>query len=353
LNLQRDVAEAIAQQIRIELTPRQQARLSAARAVDPEAYEAYLRGRFYLTTGFTMLQPLTTAKRYFEDAIRRDPQFASAYGGLADSYSYLAFSHHLSPELAYRPAEAAVHKALELDDSLGSPHTTLAMLSWLYEWDLPAADREFQYAIALAPSDGCAHASYALYLAFAGRRAEALAEVTKSRELDPSSSFSTTETAVYYLLRDYAGLIEASRRGVASDPNEWFDHYALGLGYEGTGKPDQAIPEYQKAIAMSDNEQEPVTALAHAYAVIGKRVEAKKMLDDLERKSKHSYVSPYLIATIYAGLGDKDKAIEFLEKAYQERSMDLSWNLRTDLRIDNLRLEPRFAALARRVGFPD
>jgi tetratricopeptide (TPR) repeat protein len=123
---------------------------------------------------------------------------------------------------------------------------------------------------------------------------------------------------------------------VASDPNEWDEHYALGVGYEGSGKLAEAIPEYQKAVEMSDGDQEPTAALAHAYAVIGKRVEAEKMLRDLERKSKDGYVSPYLIATIYAGLADKDKAFEFLEKAYQQRSLDISWNLRADLRIDNL-----------------
>jgi len=151
LNLQREMAQAIAQQIRVELTPRQQARLSSARAVNPEAYEAYLRGRFYLTTGFTMKQPLNTAKSYFEESIRKDPEFALPYGGLADSYSYLAFFHHLSPEHAYRSASEAIHKALELDDSLGGPHTTLALLSWRYEWDLATAEREFNYAIAQAP----------------------------------------------------------------------------------------------------------------------------------------------------------------------------------------------------------
>jgi tetratricopeptide (TPR) repeat protein len=139
---------------------------------------------------------------------------------------------------------------------------------------------------------------------------------------------------------------------VVSDPNEWIEHYFLGVGYEGTGKRLEAIPEYLKAVAMSHGDQDPTASLAHAYAVIGRRAEAEKILRDLERKSKSDYVSPYMIATIYAGLGDKDRAFEFLEKAYQERCWDIAWALKPDLRIDNLRSDPRFQALLRRVGFP-
>jgi tetratricopeptide (TPR) repeat protein len=352
LTLQREMAQAIAQQIRIQLTPQQQARFRSAPAVNPEAYEAYLRGRFYLTNEFTKPQALKTAQRYFEESIQKDPGFALAYAGLADSYTYLGLFHGASPEFAYRSAEKAIHKALELDDSIGEAHDTLGLLSWRYKWDWDAAEREFTRAIALAPSYSCAHEDYSEYLSFLGRRAEALAEIAKSIELDPGPSFAITESGAYYQLRDYEGLVEASRKGVASDPNEWLEHYYLGVGYEGTGKLLEAISEYQKAIEMSDGDQDPTAALAHAYALIGRRAKAEKILRDLERKSKRGYVSPYMIATIYAGLGDKDRAFEFLEKAYQERSWDIVWALRADLRIDNLRSDLRFPALLRRVGFP-
>jgi TolB-like protein/DNA-binding winged helix-turn-helix (wHTH) protein/Tfp pilus assembly protein PilF len=352
LTLQREMAQAIAQQIRIQLTPQQQARFRSAPAVNPEAYEAYLRGRFYLTNEFTKPQALKTAQRYFEESIQKDPGFALAYAGLADSYTYLGLFHGASPEFAYRSAEEALRKALELDDSIGEAHDTLGLLSWRYKWDWDAAEREFNRAIALAPSYSCAHEDHSEYLSFLGRRAEALAEIAKSSELDPGPSFAITESGAYYQLRDYEGLVEASRKGVASDPNEWLEHYYLGVGYEGTGKLLEAISEYQKAIEMSDGDQDPTAALAHAYALIGRRAEAEKILRDLERKSKGGYVSPYLIATIYAGLGDKDRAFEFLEKAYQERSWDIVWALRADLRIDNLRSDLRFPALLRRVGFP-
>ena len=140
---------------------------------------------------------------------------------------------------------------------------------------------------------------------------------------------------------------------MALEPNEWLHHYFLGVGYEGLGKRLEAIPEYQKAIETSRGDQDPTAALAHIYAVLGRRADAEKILRDMERKSKSSYVSSYMIATIYAGLDNKDKAFEFLEKAYQQRSWDISWQIKSDLRIDNLRSDPRFKNLIRRIGIPN
>src|SRR6266513_2269859 len=323
IGLQNEVAQAIAQQVRAQLTPQQQARLRSARLVNPEAYEAYLKGRYYLSNQFTMVQPLNMAKGYFEESIRKDPGFALAYSGLADSYVYLAFyGHGQSPDRAYSSAKGALHKALELDDSIGETHDTLGLLSWRFEWNWEAAEREFNHAIALAPSYSCAHEDRAVYLSFIGRRADALAEIAKSNELDPGPSSAMTESAAYYQLRDYQSLVEASRRGMLSSPNEWTEHYNLGVGYEGTVL--EAISEYQKAIEISNGDHDATASLAHAFAVIGRRAEAEKILHDFERKSKSGYVSPYMMATIYAGLGERDKAFEFLERAYQERSLDIS-----------------------------
>ncbi len=352
LRLQSEVAQAIAQQVRAQLTPQQQAQLRSAPAVNPEAYEAYLRGRYYLSNQFTMAQPLNLAKSYFEESVRKDPGFALANSGLADSYVYLAFfgQGQLSPDRAYRSAKEALAKALELDDSIGEAHDTLGLLSWRFEWDWDAAEREFNRAIALAPSYSCAHEDRSIFLSFTGRRAEALAEVAESKELDPGPSSAMAESGAYYQLRDYKSLVEASRRAVVSNPNEWVEHNNLGVGYEGTGKLLEAISEYQKAIEMSNGDQDATASLAHAYAAIGRRAEAEKILRDLMQKSKSAYVSPYVIATIYAGLGDKDRAFEFLKKAYQERSLEISWHIKADLRIDNLRSDPRFQNLLRRVG---
>jgi len=352
MSLQSEVTEAIAQQVRAQLTPQQQVQFRSARPVNPEAYDAYLRGRFYFTTGFTKPDSLKKAQRHFEESIQKDPGFALAYAGLADTYVYLAFSGKLPRDPAYRSAKQALGKALELDDTIGEAHDTLGVLNWRFDWNWDAAEREFNRAIALAPSYSCAHEDRAIYLGFTGRRAEALAEITKINQLDSGPSSAMAESAAYYELRDYPSLIEASRRGVLSDPNDWFQHYYLGVGYEGTGKLLDAISEYQKAIEMSDGDQGATLSLAHAYLAVGKRAEGENLLRGLERESKNAYVSPYMIATIYAGLGQKDRAFEFLEKAYLERALDLSWFLKADPRIDSLRSDPRFQSLLRRVGSP-
>jgi len=352
LNLQREVAEAVTRQIRITLTPEQEARLNAPRTVDPEAYEAYLRGRYYLSTQFTLEQPLLQAKSYFEQSIQRDPGFAPAYSGLADAFLYLAISRNLPQETALQSAHEALNKALQLDDSIGEAHDTLGLISWQHDWNLQAAEREFDQAIALAPSYPCAHEDRAEFLAFLGRHAEAIAELSRINQIDFGPSAAMTEAGVYFQLRDYRNLLEASRSGVASFPNEWVEHEFLGIGYEGTGKLPEAISEYQKAVQLSSGDQGARASLAHAFAAIGNKSDAEKILRDLEQKSIKSYVSPYVLATIYASLGEKDRAFQYLEKAYNERSLDLSSNLKADLRIDSLRSDRRFQDLARRVGLP-
>jgi TolB-like protein/DNA-binding winged helix-turn-helix (wHTH) protein len=352
LRLQSDVAQAIAQQVRAQVSPQQQVRFRSARAVDPQAYEAYLQGRFYMTNVFSTPRELNNARHYFEEAIKKDPGFALAYSGLADSYTYSAIFRQLPADVAYRSAKEAIRKALELDDSIGEAHDTLALLSWRYDWDWATTEKELNQAIALAPSYSCAHEDRAGYLSLTGRRDEALVELKKSIELDPGPSSSLTEAGVYFHMRDFARLVDASRQGVTSNPNEWLEHYYLGIGYEGTGKRIEAISEYQKAVELSDGDQDAIASLAHAYAGIGKVAEAKKILRDLEQKSKTSYISPYIIAAIYAGLHDKDKAFLFLEKAYRERSLEISWSLKADLRFDNLHSDSRFESLLRRIGFP-
>lgn len=354
LNLQREVAQAITQQIRIELTPQQQARLGAGRSVNPQAYEDYLRGRYYLTNQFTMAKPLNMAKSYFEDAIQKDPGFAPAYAGLGDSYLFLTIfgRGQLTVDQGYRAAKQALSKAVELDETIGEAHDTLGTLSWQFERNWDAADREYSRAIELAPSYSCAHEDRALFLSYMGRRTDALAEVTKSREIDPSISSVLTESGVYYLLRDYDRLVEVSLRGVASNPTEWSEHLYLGTGYEATGKRLEAIVEYQKAIELSDGDPGATAALAHAYVGMGKRTEAGKILRDLEQKSETGHASEYAIATIYAGLSEKDKAFEFLEKAHRVKSLDLNWSINADFRLDSLRSDTRFQTLARQVGVP-
>lgn len=180
-----------------------------------------------------------------------------------------------------------------------------------------------------------------------------MAELAKARELDPLNPGALQyEAVINYYLRNYQGLIEASRRYAASYSNNWLAHYWLGVGYEGSGQTLQAIPEYQKAVELSQGDEDPTAALAHAYAATGKKPDAQRILHDLQSRAEINYISPYMVATIYASLGDKDKAFEYLERAYQERSSDLPYFLRADFRIDNLRSDPRFQELLRRMNFP-
>jgi TolB-like protein/DNA-binding winged helix-turn-helix (wHTH) protein len=348
LKLQGEVADAIAQQVRAQLSPQQHAQIRLAHAVNPEAYDAYLRGRLYFVNEFTKPDSLKKAQHHFEESIQKDPNFALAYAGLADTYVYLAFAGALPRDQAYGLAKESLAKAMELDDNIGEEYDTLGLLSWKFDWDWNAADREFNRALALAPSYSCAHEDRAVFLAFMGRRAEALDEIAKIHQLDSGFSSAITESETYYELRDYEELVEASKRGLLLDPRDWNQHYFLGAGYEQTGKPQEAIAEYKKA--MADGAEDAAVALAHAYSAAGNKSEAQEILRDLERKSNETYIAPYTMATIYAGLGQNDKAFEFLEKAYAEKSLDISDSLKSDHLLDGLRPDPRFQSLLRRMG---
>jgi TolB-like protein/DNA-binding winged helix-turn-helix (wHTH) protein/Tfp pilus assembly protein PilF len=349
LKLQGEVANAIAGQVRAQLTPTQQALIRRAAAVDPAAYDAYLKGRLYFVNEFTKPDSLRKAQQYFEVSIEKDPKFALAYAGLADTYVYLAFAGALQKDQAYKSAKEALAKALELDDTIGEAHDTLGVLSWRFDWDWDAAEREFDRALALAPSYSCAHEDRAIFLAFRGRRAEALDEIEKIDQLDYGFSSANVESITYYALRDYPRLIEASKRGLILDSRNSFQHYLLGVGYEGVGDLQQAIPEYKKTIEISSGFDLAAVALAHADSALGKKAEAEKILRDLEHKEKETSVSPYTMATVYATLGENDKALEFLEKACSGKSLDITLFLQTDFALDGLRSDPRFQSLLRRI----
>ncbi len=347
LKLQEEVAGAIARQVRAQITPALQKQMSRAGAVNPAAYDAYIQGHLYFTTEFTKPASLRKAQHLFEDAIREDPDYAPAYAELADTYVFLAYYGAMPKEQAYAAATKLVAKAMELDDSVGAAWDTLGELKWNFDWDWDAADRAFNRAIALAPSYSCAHEDRAVFLAFLGRRSEALAEIAKIDQLDSGLSSALSESDAYFELRDYADLIEAARRGLILDPKDSSQHYYLGAGYEGTGRFQDAIAEYQKAMETSDDPRLAV-ALAHAWAAAGEKSKAEKMLRRLEHDAK-AMASPYTMATIYAGLGENDRALESLNKVCREKSLGAGW-IGCDLLLDSLRSDPRFQDLLRRVG---
>lgn len=349
LKLQGDVAEAVAQQVRVQVGPEQRARLRSAPLVNPRAYDDYLKGRYAELAGTQA--GLRQAESYFEESIREDPHFALAYAGLADCYVDLGDYRWLSPKDSYRQANTAVQKALELDPGLSEAHSTVGMLNWHYTWDWQTAERELRSAVALDNNYVEGHQSLAWYLAWSGRPGEARSEFEKMRTLDPSyPTLPIDESSVYYHQRDYKSLIEASQKSTIASPGAWVTHYFLGVGYEGSGHPAQAIPEYQQAVELSQGDSDTEAGLAYVYANTGRRDEAQKILGEFQRKSKDRYVSPYMIAVIYAGLGQNDRAFDFLEQAYQERSSDLPYFMKADLRMDSLRSDPRFENLLQRVG---
>jgi TolB-like protein/DNA-binding winged helix-turn-helix (wHTH) protein/Flp pilus assembly protein TadD len=352
LRLQSDVAQAITQQVRAQLTPELKQQFSGTKPVDPKAYDAYLKGRYYLyNQDFTDPLVLNQAKANFEEATRRDPTFSSAYSGLAETYLGLVWfgRGQIASTDGYRSARNLIQKALELDANNGEAYNALGELTWHADLDFTAAERLFDRSLALAPSFSCAHEDRAMLMALLGHRDEALTELEKIKQIDPGPDSAGIASAVYLQLRDWEHLLESSRADLVSDPNSADLHLYLGIAFEGTGKLQEAIAEYQKAVELSDGAPDSVAYLAHAYAVIGNRAEARKLLR-IEEKAKLGKASPYYVATIYASLGQKDKAMELIEKAYSEKSSELAWDLKFDLRTDNLRTDPRFQQLLSRAG---
>jgi eukaryotic-like serine/threonine-protein kinase len=353
LRLQSEVAQTIAQQLRVQLTPQQKAQFDSIPRVDPGAYDAFLRGRSYFEWGSASPEEFRKAQRLFEQAIQQDPKLALAYVGLADTYVYLGSQRWVPPQEAIMRARENLGEALRLDPSLGEVHTSLGWLTWRYDWNWPTAEKEFRLALELNPNYVSGREQLAWYLAWSGKRDEAQAEMASMAKLDFASSQRTAVVpGIYYHQRDYKALLKASQDFITRNPDAWPGHYFLAVGYEGSGREADAVAEYQKAFELSHGDTDTIAGLAHAYIATGERAKAEHILADLLRQAKTNYVSPYMIATIYAGLGDKHKAFEFLEKAYQEKSPDIPYFLRADLRLDTLRSEPQFRDLLRRMNFP-
>jgi TolB-like protein/Tfp pilus assembly protein PilF len=350
LALQSRVARAIAEQIRATLNRQEQVALEKSKAVNPAAYEAYLKGRFFWNkrTG----DGLRTAIDYFNYAIETDPTYAEAYSGLADSYALLGDWEYgvLSPQDAFRKAKAAATKALALDDNLGEAHTSLAFALDLYGWDWKTAETEYKLAIKLNPGYATAHLWYAWHLMLMGRNSEGLFELREAESLDPLSLIISADLAdALCIAHRFDEAVQQSKKTLQLDPNFAIGHYELGQAFEQKHMHDQAIAEFQKAIEISGHSGVFDSNLAYVYAVLGRKEEAIKIAKDLEAQHDQNPSAEANIALIYLGLGDQDQAMIWLNKGYEAR-FNPSILLRPA--FDPLRSDAQFKDLLRRIGLP-
>jgi TolB-like protein/DNA-binding winged helix-turn-helix (wHTH) protein/Tfp pilus assembly protein PilF len=349
LSLQDEVAQAIANEIEIKLTPREQERLRSARPVNVEANDLYLKGRYFWNK--RTAEGLKKGLEYFQKATEVDPHYPLGYAGLADSYLVSAYRRYLAPQEGYPKAKAAALKALQLDEGLAEAHTSLAAVTGLYDHDWQGAEREFKRAIELNPGYANAHHWHALNLDEMGYVDESVAEINWALELDPLSMIINANVAVIlYHARRYDQAIEQLRK--ASEMDSKFPpvqaQALLGMVYEQKGMYREAIAELQKCAGSSEVYPYSLGALGHAYAVTGERSKALKIVEQLKALLKQRRVDPRAMAEVYVGLGDKDQTIAWLEQVYREGS----YGLRADPRFDGLRSDPRFQALLARVGLP-
>jgi len=348
LTLQGEVAGDIATEIQIKVTSQEKTPVASARPINPEAHEAYLKGRYFWNKRTE--EGVKKGIEYFEQAIRIDPNYAVAYAGLAESYIVSNGHRFLRPTQAFPKVHAAALKALELDETLVEAHTSLGSYQWEYEWDKSGAEKEFRRAIELNPSYATAHAWYAEELAALGRGDEALAEIKRAQEVDPLSlPISVVAGWILYVERDYDQAIAQFQRTLEMDSNFAIAHLYLGRAYVQKGNLEQAIIENQMATRLSGDHPFYMAWLGYAYARAGNRNEALRILRQLKVISRQKYVASHDVAAIYAGLGEQSKAIAWLNKSYDERSYTVL-QLEVEPEFDSLRSNPRFQSLLHRVG---
>lgn len=351
LQLQKEVALKIVQEIRATITPDEKIRLTSVGAVDPKAYDAYVRGRSYWNQ--RTQAGLGKAIDQFNAAIQADRNYGAAYSGLADSYTALGYFSYLSPNDTFPRAKAAADKALELDPSLAEAHATLGYYNLYYAWDWAAAEKEFRQAIALNPNYATVHDWYSYFLTAVGRPDEAMAQIRQAQKLDPLSPVINTDVGFqFYYNGHYDEAIQQLRSTLQSDPKFPLAHLWLGRAYQQKGMFDEAIAEYRQTDAAWPGWVVTLAAIGNMQGIAGKKSDARDMLTTLNTLSQREYVTPYGIALVYSSLGEKDQAFTWLDKAVQDRAHWLVW-LRLDPRWDAIRPDPRFKDLVRRIGFPD
>ena len=349
VTLQSEIARDVSGKLKSKLSGAEIAAVEKVYTNNPEAYRLYLKG-VYHAAKFNK-EELDIGFGYLRQAVALDPNYALAYHGLA-YYHYLIVDWTMSPHEAMPKAKEEALKAIELDDKLAVAHADLGAVYWYYDWNWPAAEKEFKRAIELDPDDSLSHEMYGWYLVTMGRVDEGIAELKRGQQLDPLAQERTSVLGWnLYLARRYDESIEQHRKAIELEPDYWPGYSWLGNALAQKGRWPEAIEAFQKAISIEPVIAVPTIGLGRVYAVSGKKDEAIKVLAELNDRSKHPYVSSYLIASIYAGLGDKDKAFASLERAYEDRSWYMN-HLKLDPELDSLHSDPRFADLVRRVGLP-
>jgi len=348
--IQDEISGEISEKLRLKLTRAEKKRLTKRETVDAEAYRLYLKGRHHWNKwtedGFYK------AIEYFQQAVEKDPSYALAYTGLADSYVLLGWNSYLPQKDAFPKAKRAAMGALRLDPELGEAHTSEAAVLWLHDWRWPEAGSEFQRSLALSPSHPTASHWYAEYLMTMGRHAEAIEQMKKSQELDPLSLIISVAIGwAFYMGRKYDEAIEQFRRTVELDPNYPVTYWILGLVLRKMGRHEMAIAEGEKGVNLSGGSPLMKAALAQTLATAGASERALQTLDELIELAKQKYVASYFFAGIHIGLGEQDRAMEYLEKSYEEHSHWLMY-LHMDPGMDGLKPNQRFQELLRRVGLP-
>ena len=356
LVLQDEVAHRIAREIRLALPPQQHERPKIRRQINPEAYEAYLKGRslWYERTG----EALAKSIGHFQDAIQKDPNYALAYAGLADAYGLLAIIpwDGLCPNEAMPQAKVAALRALELDESLAEAHSSLAMVLHRYDWDWRAAERSYKRAIELNPYNARPHLWYGWLLMSEGRRDESLMELREAEEvakkIDPLGLVDIRASLAnsLYMAREYDRAIEECRGANALSPGYFLSHYVLGRSYAQKGMYGKALSVLEKALSTNGSNLLLFAALGHTYALSGDKAKALCMLKELKGLRRKRYVPAIYFAAIYSGLHEKDRAFDWLEKSYKERSDGMTY-LKIERLFDSLHSDPRFQDLMKRVGF--
>jgi DNA-binding winged helix-turn-helix (wHTH) protein/TolB-like protein len=349
--LQDAISTRVASALALQLSGDERTRLERRYTNSSDAYTFYIRGQYYV---YKVTEPdIRKGIEYYEQAIQTDPKYAPAYAGIADAYRTLAIASFAPSKIVCPQAKAFAAKALGLDESLAEPHIVLGYISFLYDWDWGTAEKELQTAIRLSPNSSEAHRAYAHMLSNYGRHDEAIAEIRRASELAPMTliTLALESQFLFFAGRDNEAIVQA-KRTMDFDPDFWVARNILGRVYISQKQFPDGISELTKATELSGTSTDPMMQLGYAFAISGDHKQALGMLKRLESLSAHTIVPFYNFAMIYNGLGEREKALTMLERSIEEREVQLAF-IRIDKRWDDLRAEPRFAALVERMNFND